>query len=93
MKKDYKKMWLFLRKQIKKDLKRAKRMHANAIDNFKWKGYGRDWDEIEHILDWQEEESHKKCLNEMLDEIQGTKCHEVIMVKEEMKKWKEKING
>ncbi len=93
MKKDYKKMWLFLRKQIKKDLKRAKFMHKEVVKDFKWKGYGRDWDNIEHIIGWQEEESQKSCLNEILDEIQGRKCHGVVMTKTEFKKWKEKING
>lgn len=93
MKKNYKKMWLFLRKQIKEDLKRAKFMHEEAVKNFKWKGYGRDWDEIDSIISWQEEESHKNCLNEILDEIQGKKWYEVIMTKTEFKKWKEKIEN
>lgn len=93
MKKDYKKMWLFLRKQIKKDLKYAKFMHKEIVNDFKWKGYGRDWDEIDRIISWQEEESHKELLDKILDEIQGKNCYCVIMNKTEFKKWKEKING
>ena len=93
MKKNYKKMWERLRRKIKKDLKLAEIIHEEKRKAFKWQGYGRDWEEIDDILSWQEEESHKKCLNEMLDEIQGKKCHTVIMTKKEFKKWKEEING
>jgi hypothetical protein len=91
MKNNYKLMWLRLRKQMKEDLERAKYMHEKSVKNFNWSGYGNDWDEIESIMDWQHEESKTECMNEILDEIEGKKCHTCIMTEKEFKDWKQKI--
>lgn len=93
MEKNYKKMWIKLRRQIKEDLERAKEMHEEAKREFSWKGYGRDWDDIDSIIGWQEEETSKKVLDQMLDEIQGKECYGVIMNKADFKKWKGKITN
>jgi len=91
MKRNYKKIWLRLRKQLNEDLKRADKMHTQLVNDFKWQGYGRDWDNMENILDWQHEKSHLECLLKMLDEIEAKKCHTVIMTDKQFSEWKNKV--
>lgn len=84
-------MWEKLRKKISNYRKFAEKTHYELKQSFKLDVYGKDWDKIDNLLDWQNEETCLQLFEQLLDEISGKKWHDCIMNKKQFNNWKEKI--